>query len=77
MVVPMKGPQKYHSAPGGRNNFVSGLVGNKDKRKTVGESLTCERRSAVVQSLQGRRGVDDVAAGKDIGLSDNALAIIT
>lgn len=37
----------------------------------------CKRRSAVVEPLQGGRGVDEVAAGKDIGLTDNALAIIT
>lgn len=40
-------------------------------------SFTCKRRSAVVETLQRGRRVDEVAAGKDIGLSDNALAIIT
>lgn len=38
----------------------------------------CEPRSAVVQALQRGGGrVDDVAAGEDIGLTDNALAMVT
>lgn len=38
----------------------------------------CETRSAVVKALQGRGGrVGHVAAGEDIGLTDNVLAIIT
>lgn len=39
--------------------------------------LTCSQGSAVVEALQRRSGVDDVAAGEDIGLTGNALAIIT
>lgn len=35
-------------------------------------------RSAVMESLQGRgRGINNVAAGKNIGLADNTLAILT
>lgn len=38
----------------------------------------CDARSAVVQPLEGGgRGVDDVATGEDIGLADNALAVVT
>jgi hypothetical protein len=38
----------------------------------------CETRSAVVEALQrGGGGIDHVATGEDIGLTDNALAIIT
>jgi hypothetical protein len=38
----------------------------------------CEPRGAVVQaSERGRGRVDNVAAGEDIGLADNALAVIT
>lgn len=38
----------------------------------------CETRSAVMETLQRGRGrVGNVAAGEDIGLADDALAIIT
>lgn len=39
--------------------------------------LTCSQGSAVVEALQRRSGVDNVAAGEDIGLTGNALAMIT
>lgn len=36
---------------------------------------TCGPGSAVVETAKSRGRVDDVAAGKDIGLTDNGLAI--
>lgn len=37
----------------------------------------CEPRSAVVEALEGgERRVDEVAAGEDIGLTENVLAVV-
>lgn len=56
-----------------------GLEGG-DSRAVEGASgiplCPCDARSAVVEPLQRRSAVDEVAAGKDIGLADNVLAII-
>lgn len=38
---------------------------------------TCGAGSAVVETAKSRGGIDDVAAGEDIGLTDNGLTIIT
>ena len=42
-----------------------------------GRFLTCSPGSAVVETLQRGGRVDDVAAGEDVNLTGNYLAIIT
>jgi hypothetical protein len=67
-----KGPQEYHSAP----TSIHVRIASQDA--LIIFRLTCDAGSAVVETLhRGRTRWDKIAAGKDIGLSDNALAIIT
>ena len=76
-VVLRKGPQEYHSAPGGLSACGHFAWGRADTKR-VEMQRTGEARSAVVEPAKGGDGsVDKVATGKDIGLADNALAIIT
>lgn len=85
-AVLRKGPQEYHSAPEDLlarcrakarhrarcENEKRAKRGRKTKKRTG------ERRSAVVEALElGGSVVDHVAAGKDVGLADGALAIAT
>lgn len=72
-------PQEYHSAPI-YLIYVSVLLsfdicifmyGRARKR----ERLTGSPGSGVMESLERRRGVDKVAAGEDINLRGNVLAI--
>ena len=51
------------------------IGGKKGKRR--GKRRTCGPGSAVVETLQRGRRVDDVAAGEDVNLTGNYLAIIT
>ena len=50
---------------------------NRGKEEKRGKRRTCGPGSAVVETLQRGRRVDDVAAGEDVNLTGNYLAIIT
>lgn len=73
MVGLRKGPQEYHSTPAER---LSADVMDESVGLLV-VVLTGSPGSAVVQALERARGVDEVAAGKDVGLADDVLAVIT
>lgn len=80
MVVLRRGPQEYHSAPARPCQRASGPAESLRQLATSGPTirLTGKSGSAVVEASQRRGGrVDHVAAGKDIGLAANVLAIIT
>ena len=62
-------------------NAARGGLDGGDGRPEIGTSGIplgpCSPGSAVVESLQRGRRVDDVAAGEDVDLTGNSLAIIT
>lgn len=73
-----KGPQEYHSAPRERRDTRLEQVDFKTRRLQEEEKkLTCDPRSAVVESLEVGGRVNNVAGGKDVDTGSQLLAIIT